>query len=65
MALAQNYVSNERVVKSITGEIVLDIRPNKIERIFHLSILDDYYGVLNDIFDRCYIEHREETNDII
>ena len=27
MALEENYVSEERVVKSITGEIILDLRP--------------------------------------
>lgn len=36
MALAKNYVSEERVVKSVTREIVLDLRPRNIEKVFHL-----------------------------
>lgn len=33
MALVENYVSEERVVKTITGEIVLDLRPKNIEKV--------------------------------
>lgn len=42
MALAENYVSEERVVKRITREIILDLRPNNIEKLFHLPRVDQY-----------------------
>ena len=37
MALAANYVLEERVAKRITGGIILNLRPKNIEKIFHLS----------------------------
>ena len=36
MALSQHFVPKERVVKSVTKEVVLDLRPHNIERVFHL-----------------------------
>ncbi len=40
MALAENYVLKERVVKSIIGEIILDLRPKNIKKVFHLPRAD-------------------------
>ena len=40
MALAKNYVLEVRVVKSIIGEIVLDLRPKNIEKKFNLPRAD-------------------------
>ena len=40
MALAKNYVSRERVVKSVIGEIVMGLRPRNIEKAFHLPRFD-------------------------
>ena len=40
MALAKNYVLEERVVKIITREIILDLRPKNIEKVFHLLRVD-------------------------
>ncbi len=40
MALAKNYVLEERFVKSVTREIVLNLRPRNIEKVFHLSRID-------------------------
>ena len=42
MALAENYVSEERVVKSITREIFLDLRPKNIDKVFHLPRENQY-----------------------
>lgn len=42
MALAENYVTKERVVKSITREIMLDLRPKNIEKVFYLLRVDQY-----------------------
>ena len=42
MTLAHYYVPIEKVVKSVTGEIVLDIRPQNIEKVIHLPRVDQY-----------------------
>lgn len=36
MTLAENYVPKEKVVKCITREIVLELGPRNIKKIFHL-----------------------------
>ena len=36
MALVESYVLEDRVVKSIIGEIVLDIKPKNIKKLFQL-----------------------------
>ena len=36
MTLAQHFVPKERVVKSMTSEVALNLQPEKNERIFHL-----------------------------
>lgn len=38
-------MSEERVVKSVIGEIVLDLRPRIIEKIFHLPKADQYVKI--------------------
>lgn len=40
MTLAENYVSVERVMESITGEIILDLQPKNIDKVFHLLRVD-------------------------
>ena len=36
MVLVEKYVLEERVVKIITREIILDLRPKNIKKVFHL-----------------------------
>ena len=36
MALAENYILEERVVKIITGELFLNLSHKNIEKVFHL-----------------------------
>ena len=40
ITLGQHYVSEMNMVKNVIGEIVLDIRSDKIEKVFHLPSFD-------------------------
>ena len=42
MALAKKYVLEERVMKNITREIMLDLRAKNIEKIFHIPRASQY-----------------------
>ena len=57
ITLSQHFVPNERVVKSITGEVVLDIRPNNIERFFHLPRADQFIRLSYEAAKRWYKDH--------
>ena len=48
MALVENYVREEKVVQSSIREIVLDLRPRNIEKIFHLPRVDQYVKITYD-----------------
>lgn len=61
MALVENYVSEERVVKNIIGEIVLDLRPKNIEKVFHLLRENQYIRLTYHQAERWYREHGEEA----
>lgn len=37
---SKNYVFEERVFKSIIGEIILDLQHKNIEKVFHLPRVD-------------------------
>lgn len=54
MVLAENYVLVERVVKSITGEIILDLRPKNIKKLFHLARVDQYIRLTYHQVERWY-----------
>ncbi len=40
MTFVEHYVPEEKVVKSVTGEIVLDLKPRNIEKVFHIPRTD-------------------------
>lgn len=65
MALVENYVSEERVVKSITGEIMLDLRPKNIEKVFHFLRVDQYIRLTYHQAERWYKEHGGKASKII
>lgn len=65
MALAENYVSEERVVKSVTGKIVLDLRPRNIEKSFHLPRIDQYVKITYDRVEIWYRENDKKATKII
>ena len=45
MTLAGNHVLEERVVKIIIGEIVLDLRLRNIDKVLHLPRGDQYVKI--------------------
>ena len=63
MTLAQHYVPDERIVQSVTSELILDLEPKKIEKVFHLLALDSYYGISYESVDRWYRQNKEEANE--
>lgn len=65
MALADNYASEERVVKRITGEIMLDPKLKKIEKVFPLLRENYYIRLTYHQVERCYREHGEQASKII
>lgn len=65
MTLAENYVYEERVVKSISGEIILDLQPKNIEKVIHLPRPDKFIRLTYHQEERWYREHVEEASKII
>ena len=62
MALEKNYVSEERVVKIITREIILDLSPKNIKKVFHLLRVDKYIILTYHQVERWYREHGREAS---
>ena len=65
MKLAQHFILEERMVKSVTGEIVLDLRLNNIEQVFHLPRADQFIRLTYKVAERWYREHLNEATKII
>ena len=65
MAQVENYISKERVVKSIIGEIMLDLQPKNIKKIFHLPRKDQFIRLTYHQVERWYKEYVEEVTQII
>ena len=45
MILSQHYGPNEKVVKRVIREIVLDILSHNIEKMFHLPTSNSFYKI--------------------
>ena len=52
MTLSRHFVPDERVVKSVSGEVVLDLRPDNIERVFHLPRADQFIRLSYETTER-------------
>ena len=52
MKLVEKCVFEERVVKSITREIIINHLPKDIEKVFHLLPTDQYEKITYDITDQ-------------
>ena len=52
MVLAHHYVPEEKVVNNITREIILDIHPYNIEKVFHLPVTNQCQKVIYDIVEK-------------
>ena len=65
MTLSQHFVPGERVVKSVSREVVLDLRPDNIERVFHFPRADQFIRLSYEIAERWYKDHHQEAIDII
>lgn len=65
MTLVENFVSKERVVKSITIEIILDLWPKNIEKVFHLPLVEQFIKLTYHQAERWYSEHVEDSPKII
>lgn len=57
MKLLHHYVPREKVVKSVTGDLVLDLRPQKIKKVFHLPRTDQYLQISYEGVDTWYKEN--------
>ena len=65
MTLVENYVPKEKVVKSVTREIVLDLRPQNIKKVFHLSWEDHYLHISFEGAYRWYRENEVEHKWVV
>ena len=65
MAIAQNYVPDEKIVWAIIGEMVLDIKPHAIQRAYHLLASDSYLSISYKDASRWYKEHRDQADETI
>lgn len=65
MPLAQYNVPEEKVFKSVIGEIVLDLRPQTIENVFHLPWVDQYLQISYEGVDRLYRENEIEAKELV
>ena len=54
MALAKNFVTEEKVVKSVIGKVFLDLQPWNIEKFFHLPKVDKYVHISYEGAKRWY-----------
>ena len=54
MTLTQHYALDERLERSVIGELVFDLRLENIEKIFHLPPSDYFYSITYESVDRCY-----------
>lgn len=58
-------MSEERVVKSVMGEIVLDLRPRDIEKVFHLPRTNKYVKITYDQVERSYRDNGKKAKKTI
>lgn len=65
MTLVKHYVLDEKVVKSVTGENVLNIQAANIEQVFHFPIFDKYYRISYENANRWYQENLGQDYDIV
>ena len=65
MMLAERYFLEERVIKSITREIILDLQSNNIEKVFHLPRVDQFIKLTYHPVERWYREHVDEASKIM
>ena len=61
----QHYVPNEKIVRAVTREMVLDIKPDAIEGAFHLLTSDSFVSISYEGDGQWYREHREEADELI
>ena len=65
MTLDQHYVLDELLVRSVIGELVLDLKWDNIEKVFRLPTLDSFYEIINEIFDRWYRENQAQEEELV
>lgn len=53
------------MVKSVNGEVVLNLQPDNIERVFHLSRVDQFIRLSYESTERWYREHTKQATYII
>ena len=63
MTLVEHYVIEEKVITSFTGEIVLDLQPKTIEKVFHLHLprVDQYLWITYDRAEWWYKDNMKEA----
>lgn len=65
MTLTNHFVPKERVVKRIMGEIILDVRPKNIEKVFHLPREYQFIRLTNEKAESWYEEYIDKAFEII
>ena len=65
MSITQHYVLDEKIVRVVTREMVLDIRPDNIERASNLPSNDSFISISYEGAYQWYREHQEEIDEII
>ena len=65
MTLVEHYVTKEKVVKCVTREIVLDLQPQKIEKVFHVPRVDWYLKISYDGVEWWYKDKEKEEKKIV
>ena len=65
MTLTEHFVPEERVVKRIIGEIILNLQPKNIENVFHLPRMDQIIRLTHEQVERWYWEYIDEASEII
>ena len=65
MTITQHYVLDEQIVKRLIGEMVLDLRPDNIEKVFHLPTSSSFCNISYEKARRWYTEHQAEVDKII
>ena len=55
----------EKIINNVTREILVEIRIDNIERVFHLPVIDQYQNITYDMIEKWYREHEWEENDLV
>ena len=65
MTLAQYYMFDEMILWSVTGELVLNLWLESIEKVFHLPTSKSFYDISYESVEKWYRKNKEDVDEIV